>query len=342
MIADSVQVRKEEVNVKQYDRDDGIVGLMDRGGSNLAKINEQFKEATGDAIVRVIATTQASHPECNARNRAKEFGVPLVDEVDFLRYEQEKGVKPGDYYWALQGPKHVWRIKSKIHPDKIIEIRNDVCKLLVEKLYAVMEKEGIKATIPQFAAGCMSLLSGEYVKAHDVLNIHPGDLTKYSLDGMAQDKRCIVGDGWKPSALAILSGHETLYSSMHVMIPEMDAGPVRMRGYGLPIDYNQLLTTAAIQLPSVLKKVGSAAQEALKYLGDHVIAGATFWDMFQGNWGTHATGIPAYKYKDMWFLAPNGIMIEDHVLNNSRTPFKRDQLFIDNKIEEFYSKIEKI
>ncbi len=339
MIADSKQVRKEEVTVKQYDRDDGIVGLMDRGGSNLAKIDEQFKQATADGIVRIIATTQASHPDCNARNRAKEFGVPLVDEVDFLKYEEEKGVKQGDYYWALQGPKYFWKIKSKVHPNKIIEIRNDLCKLLVEKLYVVMEREGIKKTIPQFAAGCMSLLSPEYVTPHYVLNIHPGDLTKHELDGMERGKRSIVGDAWKPPARAILAGHETLYSSMHVMIPKMDAGPVLMRGYGLPIDYNQLLTTAAIHKPSVLKNVGSAAQEALKYLGDHVIAGATFWDLFQGNWGTHA-GIPAYKFKDIWHLAPNGIMIEDHVLNNPKTPFKRDQLFIDNKIEEFYAKIQ--
>ena len=337
-----VKVPESEVKPYQYDRANGIVGLMDRGGSNLAKINEQFKKATGDPIVRIIATTQPNHRDCRARERAEEFGIPLVDEVDFLKYEEDHGVKPGDYFWALQGQENHGRIKSKVPPDKIIQIRADVCNQFLEKLHTRMHREGINTDSPQFAAGCMSLLSADYVTISYVLNIHPGDLTKHHLNGLSRGKRCVVGDAWKPSALALLAGHDTLYSSIHRMIPEMDAGPVFMRGYGLPMDYNRLLSLIDIKDKKLLKQVGSAAQDALKHLGDHVIAGATFQDLFDGFWGLHQDGMLAYCLEGEWYLTPSGIKMDDHVANNPDTIFKRDPEFIEDKIEGVFNEIEKI
>jgi hypothetical protein len=115
-----------------------------------------------------------------------------------------------------------------------------------------------------------------------------------------------------------------------------------MRGYGLPIDYNFLLSRANMKDPVVRKKVGEAAQDTLKYLGDHVAAGAVFHDLFKQNWGVHRTGMLAYRSKGDWFLAPNGITIEDHIANNPDTVFQRDKKFIDEKVQSFYAAVEKI
>ncbi len=353
----SVKVLESEVVKHEFKRENGIIGLMDRGGSNLAKINDQFREATGSPIVRLVVTTQASHPECNARKRAEEFNVPLVDKVDFLKYEELHGVFPGDYFLALKYVKEnddgvrekiLSKIKSPLKPESIIQVRSDACRMLKSHIYNTIERLGVPQNMPAFGAGCMSLLSEEFVDTENqgdafyIENVHPGDLTKHELNGIKRGLRNITGDGWIPPAKAISAGHEVLYSSMHHMDPEMDAGRLRMRGYALRIDYNRLLSRVNIKKREQLEQVGRAAQDALKYLGDHVIAGATFWDLFEGNWGVHKSGVLAYRSGEEWYLAANGIMIEDHVANNPNTVFKRSKEFIDEKVSEFYSAIEKI
>ncbi|MCX6706675.1 MAG: hypothetical protein NT001_00865 [Candidatus Woesearchaeota archaeon] len=339
MITDSVHILDEsKVKIYHPDIKKGLVGWMDCGGSNLAKINEQLP-----GIVRIVVTTRIDHPDVRARQRAEEFDVPLV-ELDFRRYEEEHGVKPGDYFKALNPDMH-HQIKSQLSPEQIIQVRKDVCRQFLDKIYDAMDKHDISREIPMFAAGGMALLSGEFVNSFYILNVHPGDLTKYSNDGITRGRRTIVGDGWIPPARAIAAGHESLYSSMHTMVPEMDAGPVHMRGYALPIDYNWLMSKGDIRDPEVLKKVGSAAQETLKHIGDHVIAGATFLDLFDGRWGMHESGVLAYRADALWHLAPNGIMIEDHVKYRNgygSTLFKRDNEFIEGKVREFYDAVTKI
>ncbi len=134
MIIDSVEVPESEVKPYQFGRDDGIIGMMDCGGSNLVKIDEQFREATGSGIVRIIATSRINHPECKAREKAeKVLNVPFVEE-DFARYEGEMGVQSGDYFKALNPDLHS-RIRSGLSPQRIIQIRADVCKRLMDKIY---------------------------------------------------------------------------------------------------------------------------------------------------------------------------------------------------------------
>lgn len=65
------------------------------------------------------------------------------------------------------------------------------------------------------------------------------------------------------------------------MTPELDGGPVMMRGYALDIDYNRVGDVKGDCRRR--REVAEAAQEALKHLGNHVIAGAAFKDIFDGN-----------------------------------------------------------
>lgn len=348
MITDSLQVPESTVVPYTFSRKNGILGMMDCGGSNLVKINEQFKELTKEGIVRIVATSRINHPDVKAREKAKMFGVPLV-ELDFRQEEEKFGVYACDYFRALDPDMHP-KIKSALSPEEIIQVRTDICSRFLDMIYGTMDKEGIPRDIPVFAAGFMSLLSKEFINRFFILNVHPGDLTKYSLEDKLRGKRTIVGDAWIPPARAISAGHENLYSSMHVMVPEMDAGPVLMRGYPLPIDYNRLMSRVNIRDEAALKKVGAAAQEALKHLGDHVIAGASFLDVFDRRWGRYEIKdgeskreMLAYRTGALWYLAPNGINIEDHVTyRNGSTPFKRTKEVIDEKVKEFYKAVEEI
>ena len=136
MITDSVKVPESEVDIFKYNIDEGIIGWMDCGGSNLVKINQQFLESTGSGIVRIIFTTRGpDHPECFAREKAKEIGkangigkLPLV-EFDFNKYEKEHGVEKGDYFKAL----------------KLVEL-NSQMYMISKKLYGT-EKEKTKSKL---------------------------------------------------------------------------------------------------------------------------------------------------------------------------------------------------
>jgi hypothetical protein len=233
---------------------------------------------------------------------------------------------------------------------QVIHVRNLACAELQAGIYRAINENRMSPNMPVFAAGFMSLLSEEFVKSFFILNVHPGDLTQHAVSVYKEDgrlvikrgRRTIVGDAWIPPARALAAGHDNLYSSMHVLTSERDEGPVLMRGYPLAIDYNYLESRINLSDMEVLKKVGSAAQETLKHIGDHVIAGASFLDLFDGKWGMHDSGKLAYKYLGEWHLAPDGVTIHEHALNNLDTPFRRDRGFLDEKITEFYSAVEKI
>jgi len=355
------QVPKREVEIFDYSRDNGIIGWMDCGGSNLVKINDQL-----GGIVRIVATTRPDGRQgCKAKQRAGEFDVPYAF-FDIAAFEESRGVYPGDYFKALRYveldnmlkeveprskegqilylQKRVWerKIKSRMQPGGIITTRDTACKRFMDEIYDKMEEAGLTEDLPMFAAGGMALLSKQFVENFFILNVHPGDVTKHSLEGTLRGERMIVGDGWIPPARAISAGHETLYSSMHGMIYEMDAGPNYMRGYGLPIDYNYIMSRVDIRDKETLKLLGEAAQEVLKHIGDHVIAGATFMDVFDKRWGMHTSGVQAYKRGNYWHLQPNGIMIQDHVANHESTPFARSDDFVEKQVAKFYREVDNI
>ena len=81
----AIMVPEEEVTVYEAKKEDGIIGMMDCGGSNLVKINEQIQDS-----VRLLVTSRIDHKECSVREKQKLFNVPLVDE-DFEKYEAEQG-----------------------------------------------------------------------------------------------------------------------------------------------------------------------------------------------------------------------------------------------------------
>ena len=355
MVDKSLQVEESEVKVfDKFSLEDGIIGWMDGGGSNLVKINEQLP-----GIVKLVATTRSEKDGSNARKRSEEFGVPFA-EFDFIAHEKEYDIHPGDYSRALGlleieeklkqkdlAPEQLSelniqhadlksKIKSKTYVEDPLMIKN--ARVISGILFDRLILNTIYKKLPVFAAGGKALLPDYFVNKYFIINVHPGDLTKLDDYG----KRLLVGDAWVASAKALELKYPRLYSSTHLMNSGMDEGPVFMRGYPLDIDYSRIEKLGYdLTKPKDRKIVGSAAQEALRHIGDHVIAGATFMDLFNKKWGNHtSTDNLAYNYLGTWYAVPKGITIRDHITNNPNTIFQRSPEFLEEKINDFYNTIE--
>ena len=324
------KVDPAKVEIYSYDLEDGIVGQMDGSGSNVLKIDESMP-----GVVKMLITSRIDHPDVQARERATDLEVPLV-EVDFAEFEKSKGVEKGMFVRAVNNIDALEDKDIKMAYQYTVDVRDQACKELLKNMYDQMDAYGIKKDIPHFGAGFMSLWSDDAIKDLFVLTVHPGDLTKYSNDHLIRGQRRLTGDAWVPSARAFAAGDEELYSSIFLTMPGMDTGEVFMRGYALPVDYNRLQIDERDK--EQLKIAGKAAQNTLKHIGDHVIAGATFKDLFEGKWG-RSDGDLVYRFMDDWYKVPNGIRIQDHVINTRQTPFQLDPFTIEQKVEEFYDMV---
>ncbi|MBW2967991.1 hypothetical protein KY362_05890 [Candidatus Woesearchaeota archaeon] len=352
MLASSEKVVDSEVDIISFRQEDGLVTLMDGSGSNAVKLEQQMP-----GVTRLVGTGRPSSSQ--ALSRAARFGA-VYYAFDFLQEEEKNGVSRGDYGNALKfletgNTQFRDKIISDLPPKEIVRLRERLCQYFTEGLDSILAETGIRDRSPTaedkqlvFAAGFEELMHEEFFESHFVVNIHPGDLT-FELDG----KRYLTGDAWRGSARAFLQRQENLYSTAHVMTYEMDAGPIMIRGYALPVDYERLAVMLGLDISEktnkkVRIKVAKAAQETLKHLGDHVAAGAAIEGLFNSQWGWYRPGLSAgrqelcYRKLDGWYRVPSGIRIWEHVETNPLTPFSRDETFIQEKRENFYKEVERI
>jgi folate-dependent phosphoribosylglycinamide formyltransferase PurN len=307
-------------------QEEGIIAMMDRGGSTVKYLSTRMP-----GLIKLVVTTDPNHTKCNAPVRAQEIGVECV-AFDIRSYERDRGIASGDYLRALEQGSAAAFKGTETNYKTIIGVRADACARMNEAIEAKCKELGLNPRVPRVALGMMNIMDDQTVSEYLTLNSHPGSLTAYrtlqnTIDGktrVLRSRRHIVGDGWVPSAHAIAAGHEKLYSSFHLMTKDMDAGPVLMRGYALPIDYNFLESFVDIADPLQLRIAAEHAQDALKEIGDYVIVPATLRDLFAGKWGT-ANNTLAYKMKDDWLAKPVGITPEDHTANDRRTTIYKTQ-----------------
>ncbi|MFH1505887.1 MAG: hypothetical protein ABIE94_02765, partial [archaeon] len=341
------------------------VGWMDGGGSNLVRFNEQLP-----GHLKAVVTTHFPDGEKNkARQRADEFGVPFFD-FDFQGKEEEVGIHPGDYYRALRWQEITKEIqqasgtqrqilleeeaklearlrKSTDLPKlQIITTRYELTEQFVDEVTQFLQDKGIDPRTPWFAAGGEVLMGPAFFKDDRmVVNIHPGLLQVCeAMPGYKRGRRLLVGDAWRASAKALTMRLPEMYATMHRMTYKMDAGPIIMKSYPFPVDYNRLESKVDLSDKKVLEAVASEVQERLKWVGDHVVSGATLLDMYEGNWGVHKdTGTLAYNFRGKWYLAPVGVSIDDHVENHhGKTPFVRDEGFRQLEMVKFDEAVDKI
>jgi len=83
---------ENKIQIFDYKRDNGIVALMDGGGSTVQAIGRHLP-------IRIVATGMPVTSK--ARERAKELNAIFV-EFDIKKYEESKGVVKGDYWKSMQ------------------------------------------------------------------------------------------------------------------------------------------------------------------------------------------------------------------------------------------------
>lgn len=75
---------------------------------------------------------------------------------------------------------------------------------------------------------CVALAGYDWIVTSEIcdkfltVNVHPGDLRVRKPNG----RPAYAGLGWEPSAKAVLAGENNVYTSVHVVTPVLDGGPI--------------------------------------------------------------------------------------------------------------------
>ena len=326
---------ENKIQIFDYKRDNGIVALMDGGGSTVQAIGRHLP-------IRIVATGMPVTSK--ARERAKELNAIFV-EFDIKKYEESKGVVKGDYWKSMQILNSVQGVslKSNLSPEQVLQIRDDACNLLFTRIQTVLIQEGLPDNVPYFAGGFEFILPESITKNNLILNNHPGDLRVIGGNG----KRTYVGLGEVPSIKALKAGEVRLYTSIHQMTSEMDEGPVFMLGYSLPINYELLNRLVDIKDNNQLTEIAKAAQNSLKYLGDYVLPCIVFNDIFDGKWGFRTDAdtskkILVYNFRNEWIDIPAGITMEYYEDLSQKNKFLLKADKRKDMINMFWRDVEKI
>lgn len=180
---------------KLYDPAKGPMKLaifMSGSGSNAVKILERYAEqvAVGSVTYEPVVLFSDNH-ESNVVKIATQFGVPY--KINPIR----------DFY-------------NRAGADiKDMDIREDYDTEQVRMLKDL----GVDAVaLAGYDWKTTPLICNEFVTG----NVHPGDLRVKKADG----KRKYIGLGWVPSAKAILDRKNEVYTSVHLVTPELDEGPL--------------------------------------------------------------------------------------------------------------------
>lgn len=153
-----------------------------------------------------------------------------------------------------------------------------------ERLARLLDERGIRLVA---TAGYDWILGPGLCRRYIIVNVHPGDLRPRDASG----RRRYIGLGWIPSARAILAGERAVYTSTHLITPELDGGPIARVSRPVPVDLPPGtrpadLLPAGASLGDVIRDLGAAGdrrfgdcrlvrrarrlQEELKVKGDWV------------------------------------------------------------------------
>lgn len=144
--------------------------------------------------------------------------------------------------------------------------------------------------------GYMSIASPTLIEAYTGVNVHPSDLSIKTPDG----GRRFVGAHAVRDAIA--AGERTIRSSTHLVIEEVDMGPLLMISKPLTVEVPQ---GADLENPEVLDRVTDRNQERLKEAGDWEIFPRTVEAIARGDFKRDKNGGLYYRNEpvpDGWRL----------------------------------------
>lgn len=238
---------------------------MSGTGSNARKLLEYTPPADTELNyeVRLIVS---DNPGSNYRRIADEYGVEglLNDIYEFCGVPHpERGLNPEDR-------------KKLREPTRREQFDRSIDRILDSYGVQLVALAGYDWVIAAF-------LCRKYI----VLNVHPGDLRVRDSAG----RRRYIGLGWIPTAKAILAGESFVHSTIHLVSPELDGGPIARVSQGVPIDLPagarpDNILSDGVELGDVIRSLGAgddaglassilvthskAVQERLKELGDWI------------------------------------------------------------------------
>lgn len=111
-------------------------------------------------------------------------------------------------------------------------------------------------------SGYMYLLTPEFVRSFNIINVHPADLRIKTPDG---NRKYI---GYKAVLDALEAGENETRSTVHVMNEETDGGPILVISPPLPVDSD--LLDFVKQGKMTMKQAASIHQEYMKHYCDGV------------------------------------------------------------------------
>jgi len=188
----------------------------------------------------------------------------------------------------------------------------------------LFQDEGIDAIA---MAGYDWVISPVLCDYFTMVNVHPGDLRVVGENG----KRKYFGLGWVPSAKAILEGKNEVYTSVHLVIPLLDGGPLLGVSAPQPVpqqvaplmNRSVLLGEGMNSLGDVMKYVrehpdmkdkdlfkmfpiyefAKDCQDRLKEKGDWIVFPQVISDISRGNYQQDGSGKIYFEHKPV----PNGV-----------------------------------
>jgi folate-dependent phosphoribosylglycinamide formyltransferase PurN len=184
---------------KPKDKPMKLAIFMSGSGSNAKKIIERYiqeRDAGNPSFNPVLMFTD--NKKSNAHHIATEEFKSRGVTLSYM-------CKPIKDFYALKRQNDIGNL--------------DVREKYDDKQLKLLSKLGIEAVA---LAGYDYIVTGAICNNFVTVNVHPGDLRVRKEDG----RRKYVGLAWVPSAKAILDGQNEVYTSVHLVTPELDGGPL--------------------------------------------------------------------------------------------------------------------
>ncbi len=229
-----------------------VAGLMSGSGTNLRKIIEHEKDLEkilGSSSYHV-AVIFSDNFESNAVKIGRDYDLPVITR-DINSFYASRGKSRNDL---------------GVRP----EFDAEIVKVLAP----------YNATVAAYA-GYMSIATEILIEAFLGVNVHPADLSI-----MQGKKRKYTGGHAVRDA--ILAGEKQIYSTTHLIEPEVDYGRILMISAPLPVKLPDDFDTTDSGL---VKTIADAYQSALKEVGDWKIFPRTLQDLAEGKYAADETGL---------------------------------------------------
>ncbi|MCX6822153.1 MAG: formyltransferase family protein [Candidatus Aenigmarchaeota archaeon] len=225
-----------------------VACFMSGSGTNVRKITEHQINLKKSPYEVILIFTDNS--ESNAKNIAKEYGIPL--EVNDIK----------EFY-------HGKDIKDK-------SVREQFDKKTVE----LIKKYDIDLIA---LCGYAWVVTKPLLSKYTIVNVHPADLTVTE-----KGKRKYVGLHHVPSMKAILAGEKSLYSTTHLVTEDLDMGEILVISKPLKVELPKGVTLEELRKPEnkeLLIKIAEEHQNKLKEVGDWKIFPLTLQWIAEGRFG---------------------------------------------------------